>query len=939
MKAAYLAGCAMVALLSGGMEAWAQDGASAPSTNPGQGAVTTAQPGDPGPPPGPSTSEPPSVSSPGAPSTTGVGEIVVTAQRRRESLEKVPGTVQALTGQALENLNATTFEDVLKYTPNVSFGNNGPGQGSIFMRGLSTGFAGGQSSATIANFPNVALYLDDQSMQFPARNLDIYAVDLDRIEVLEGPQGTLFGGGAEAGAIRYITNKPKLDRFEGDAEADYGFTSGGGQNASGHVTINLPLIADKFAIRAVVYDDRKGGYIDNVSSTFTRSNQDLGNYYFGIKPSANGRCPNGLPPGGSGCTSPNFPQANNFALAQGKSNPVTYEGARIEALYRFNNDWDVLLTQSLQSLDSEGAFYEYPIGSDFQPLQPLQETSFVPNYDRDSFESTSAAVNGKLGPLSAIYTAAYTVRTISNQQDYSNYSRAGGGIYYQCTGGNAGAGLFGAGSPLTCYSPIGYWRDKVRSDHFSNEARLATPDTWRLRGLFGAYYENFRIDDNMNFNYKTIPACSQTQLAASTAPGGLPCVADVMPNPASTLNDPGVRGDQTAFGEDTRRGYDQTAFFANVDFDVIPGKLTISGGTRYFNYREFEVGSQYSTSAACVDVLNGACTAGEVNINANNDHVTYDGFKSRAVLTYHVNPDTTVYYLFSQGFRPGGFNRAVSNVAPITVGGVTSEQFTRPNGYAPDSLTNNEIGLKTQVFEHRLQLNLSAYYMEWDNTQFGFYNPTELGNTSFLTNGPDYLIDGAEIQFIARPFDTPLLHGLTVQGSASYNHDFQSTSPCLVSNATGSPTLGQCITQVQAKGAAAATPFANPFGTLNSTPAFSPDWEANLRARYEFNLVDDYRGFVQAAGSYTGSMYNEPSTYPSGAGVVVPNTTLLRYLQPAYATADASIGVSKDRYTVTLWANNLFDSHASTFTNSTQFIKSEVPIRPRIVELKLQAAF
>ena len=934
MRAGYLAGCAVLALLSGGGGAFAADTAAQASANPGAGAVTPA-PATPGAPPvAPSTTHLPPPPAAAVASSSGVQEVVVTAQRRRESLERVPGTVQALTGQSLANLNATTFNDVLKYTPNVSFGENGPGQGSIFMRGLSTGFAGGQSSATIGNFPNVGLYLDDQSMQFPARNIDIYAVDLDRIEVLEGPQGTLFGGGAEAGAIRYITNKPKLNKFEGDAEADYGFTSGGGQNASGHVTLNLPLIEDKLAVRAVVYDDRHGGYIDNVPSTFTRSNQDLGNYYFGIKPGANGRCPNGGAPGASGCTSPSFPQANNFALAQGDSNPVTYTGARIEAFYKINPDWDILLTQSLQSLESDGAFYEYPIGSDFQPLAPLQETSFVPNYDRDSFENTAATLNGKLGPLSAIYTAAYTVRTISNQQDYTNYSRAGGGIYYQCTGGTANEGLFGNGTPLTCYSPLGYWRDKVRNTHFSNEARLSTPDDWRLRGLVGAYYENFRIDDNMNFDYKSIPACSASQLAVSTAPGGLPCVADVMPSPTATLNDPGVRGDQTAFGEDTRRGYDQTAFFANLDFDIIPGKLTISGGTRYFNYREFEVGSQYSTSAACVDVLNGACTAGEVNINSHNDHVTYDGFKSRAVLTYHVNPDTTVYYLFSQGFRPGGFNRAVSNVAPITVGGVTSAQLTRPNGYAPDSLTNNEVGLKTQLFEHRLQFNLSAYYMEWDNTQFGFYNPTELGNTSFLTNGPDYLIKGAEVQVIATP-----VHGLTLQGSASYNDDFQSTSPCLVSNAVGSPTLGQCITQIQAKGATTATPFANPFGTLNSTPAFSPYWEANLRARYDFNLVEDYRAFVQAAGSYTGAMYNEPSTYPSGAGVLVPNTTLLRYLQPAYATADASIGVTKDRYTVTLWANNLFDSHASTFTNSTQFIKAEVPIRPRIVEMKLQATF
>src|SRR5215831_12129150 len=143
--------------------------------------------------------------------------VVVSATRRDESVQEVPNTVQAFTGQTLSDANVLTLDSLLRFTPNVTYGNNGPGQGEIIMRGLSNGFRGNQSSGTIANFPNVAIYLDDQSMQFPARNVDIYMVDMDRIEVLEGPQGTLFGGGAEAGAVRYITNKPKLDAFAGRA--------------------------------------------------------------------------------------------------------------------------------------------------------------------------------------------------------------------------------------------------------------------------------------------------------------------------------------------------------------------------------------------------------------------------------------------------------------------------------------------------------------------------------------------------------------------------------------------------------------------------------------------------------------------------------------------------------------------------------------------------
>src|ERR1700733_5655440 len=148
-----------------------------------------------------------------------IQEITVTAQRRNESVQDVPITIQAITGDTLKQLNVTTLDDLLRYTPNVTFSGNGPGTGNIFMRGMSSGGSGNQSQSTTAPFPNVALYLDDQSMQFPARNNDVYMVDMERVEVLEGPQGTLFGGGAQAGAIRYITNKPKLDVTEGDVNA------------------------------------------------------------------------------------------------------------------------------------------------------------------------------------------------------------------------------------------------------------------------------------------------------------------------------------------------------------------------------------------------------------------------------------------------------------------------------------------------------------------------------------------------------------------------------------------------------------------------------------------------------------------------------------------------------------------------------------------------
>jgi outer membrane receptor protein involved in Fe transport len=854
----------------------------------------------------------------------GIQEITVTAQRRVESIQDVPITIQAITGDSLKELSVTTLDDVLKYLPNVTFGANGPGQGNIFMRGLSAGSAGNQSSATIAPFPNVAVYLDDQSMQFPARNLDIYMVDMERIEVLEGPQGTLFGGGAEAGAIRYITNKPKLNVTEGNVEASYGTTAGGDPNTSVNATLNLPLIADTLAIRGVIYDERRGGYITNVPSTFTRNNSDLGNFYAGITPNAAGICPNGLP-GTKYCAVPGSPVANNYTLAGNATNPVTYQGIRLSALYQINDDWNALIAQSYQNMEADGEFVQYPTGSAGQALGPDQATIFTPSYDKDKYENTSWTVNGKIGDLKAVYTGGYLVRHIDQQADYTNYTRSVGGWYYSCSGGPLKGSGLGAGTPATCYSPVSSWQDTVTNTHQSHEFRLSTPDEWQVRGILGAYWEDFEIRDVMNFNYKTIPSCDAANLAAALA-GGLPCVANVATAPGSTATDPGVRGDNTAFGEDAQRGYKQTAVFGSIDYDLIPKVLTATAGTRYYHYSEFETGSEYATTTGCIDVPNGGCTSGEHNINAENLNTTYHGFKSRANLAWHITPDTMVYYTFSQGFRPGAFNRTVSGVAKDVDG---NPQYEKPHGYAPDSLTNHEIGLKSDFFERRLQVNLSAYRMYWDNVQLLFFNPTELGNTTFGVNGPNYTITGAELQLVAR-----VTEGLTVQGSGSWNHSVQTNSPCLVDNIAASPGVGQCITEV--KGAA----FLNPFGALGTVPAFSPSSEFNLRARYDWSF-NDYKSFVMAGASHIGTMYNQPATYTPGdtPAEAIPNTTLLRYQQPGYTTYDAAFGVAKDNWTAQLFGTNLSNSNASTFTSSAQFIKSEVPLRPRVLGVKFGYKF
>lgn len=874
--------------------------------------------------------------------------VTVTAQRRAQSAQDVPITIQTLTGEQLQDLSITSFEDAVQYLPNVSYGGNGPGQGDIFIRGMSTGGNGGnQSSASYLPFPNVAVYLDDQSVQFPGRNLDIYLVDMQRIEVLEGPQGTLFGGGAEAGAIRYITNKPQLDETSGNVQATYGITAHGDPNEAVNAVVNLPIIDDVFALRGVIYSDHRGGYIDNLPSTFTRSNSDAvgGLSLMGIQ-AVNGVCPgypisNGEPSSSGFCVPYNSQVANNYDLAGRAQNPVDYGGIRVEGLLKVNDDWNVLLTQSYQNMEADGSFAQYVYGSDYgvpgtatgpnpspQLLGPWEGTFFAPTYDKDRFENTALTVNGKVGDLQLVYSTAYLVRHVDQAADYTNYTRSTSGYYYTCSGGSG----FDPGSTPTCYSPVASWYDQTRNEHLSNELRLSTPDDLRVRGLLGFYQENFNIADNQNFMYRSLPSCSDPQTLANAQAGNGVCLASIGPVPASYDTDPDPRNPNVAYGEDEHRGYSQYAAFTSIDFDLIPKVLTITGGTRFYHYHEYEFGTRYTTNSGCVDVIecveNGVPTiygGGNIIDPPNTD---YHGFRSRGNISWHVTPDVMLYYTFSQGFRPGGFNRFQKAVGTAPNG---VAQFESPYSYAPDSLTNHEVGIKSEWFEHRLELNVSAYHMLWDNAQFVFFDPLEgFGNSNFVVNGPNYRINGAEVQLAARPID-----GLTVQASGAWNSSEQTNAVCLVSNIPDSPSYGQCISQTKKSGII--YEITSPLGEPDTRPAFSPPFEFSLRARYDWVMPGDYTGFISAGANHIGYMTNEPIGYPPAT--IPAGSTRELFYQPGYTTYDASVGVSKERWTVTLYGQNLTNSDASTYTSSAQYIEMQVPLRPRVLGLTVDYKF
>ena len=598
-------------------------------------------------------------------SDRGIADIIVTATRREEALNKIPLAIQALSGDSLSDLNITSFDKLIEYLPNVRSASRGPGASSIFIRGLSTDSPGLQVAGTAGAQPTVALYINDAPASLVGRNLDLYTVDLQRVEVLAGPQGTLFGSSAMGGAIRYITNKPDTSEFHAGFNAKYAFTKSGEESAAGDAFINVPIIKDKIGLRAVFYTDVAGGYIDNVPGTF----RIPFNGNVGIP----GRLPTGNPllvmraiqscqatattavPNctGSLYRAPTRQTINNDNFVEKDYNDATYRGGRIALTWNVTDDWSVDVMHLRQELDTDGVFdYEPDVGD-------LQVTKFNDNSLRDKVSLSTLAINGRLGALDLIYTGSYMKHRATQIADYAGYSNSGLYIpYYECDRGVYYTAAYNGNIGNTCYAPNKSYQVRNRTKRFTQEFRVTTPADQRLRGTFGLFYDNNKLFDNTDWSY--------LQEAAGF-------IYRRAPNPAVDANDTSVRPVKVGFFNDVQRKDRQFAAYGEASFDIIPERLTVTGGLRYYNEKASINGSSatsfgaggrgiynpatgtYSASATPPQFFGIAANLNQLYADAS--PAKYTGVLYKANLTYKLDDASLIYGTFSDGFRPGGFNR------------------------------------------------------------------------------------------------------------------------------------------------------------------------------------------------------------------------------------------------------------------------------------------
>jgi iron complex outermembrane recepter protein len=369
----------------------------------------------------------------------GLEEIVVTAQKREESLQNVPISITAFGTEKLEELNVTSFADYAKLIPSLSFVTTGPGTAKVYFRGVASGGDGNHSGSQ----PSVGTYLDEQPITTIQGALDLHIYDIARVEALAGPQGTLYGASAQAGVVRIITNKPKIGEFSGSVSAGANLTAHGDPGYVVEGFTNIP-VSDNAAIRLVGWYQHDGGYIDNVAGTR--------------------RYPV------SGIT------INNRAIAKDNYNFSDTYGARAALKIDLNDSWSVTPTIMGQINKSEGIF-----GYD-RNVRELAVTHFLPETYNDKWYQAALLVEGKLGSLDLTYSGSYLKRQLDVQADYTDYS-----FFYDPV---SGASFTDAAGNLVDPS-----QSTIGNDTFSkqsHELRVASDKGNRFRFVGGVFFQEQR---------------------------------------------------------------------------------------------------------------------------------------------------------------------------------------------------------------------------------------------------------------------------------------------------------------------------------------------------------------------------------------------------------------------------------------------------------------
>lgn len=635
--------------------------------------------------------------------SSGIETVVVTAQKRKEDPNKIAMSISAISGEALQEQHVTDITDLTRSVPNISFSQNngaGPGLTNIEMRGVSSE----------AGSSTVAVYMDDTSVTvgnvYSMGTVEPKFFDLDRVEVLRGPQGTLYGASSMGGTIKFVANQPDLKDYETDVFAQVSSTKGGSTNTSGYLVGNIPLVKDELALRIGVQANNTSGFISQVD-------------------------------------------ANGNVVANGINSSSDQE-ARIALKWKPTKDLTILPSVYYQLVNGHGnsAF-------DLSTLPNYQTSILVrePSADRLVVPNLTVNYDMEIGTLTSV--SSFFQREFNRTLDGRNYVTApfistnpnsGCYIYVAACGGTVPDSLLttinGLPSPTTLDSKVQQFSEELRLASKAYDASVS-PWTW-VGGLYFANERTTVIENdpisglNAAFAQNGIDVNDLNALSnALYFPGN----AALGIAPGTPYANP-FPNDNLYYGYEHLRDQ-QSAVFGEANY--------------YFNPTlHATVGVRYLTASDSIFQTNGLYLAG-FNTNAYSSLSNAESSRAttpKFALTWEVDPTNTVYTSAAKGFRLGGGNEFVP--PQLCAADLQALNLTQaPGSYEPDSLWSYEVGNKSRFLNNRLAINADVYYLNWKNLQQYVVLPT--CQYEYNTNVGNATSKGAEIDIKFKPVPQWLL--------------------------------------------------------------------------------------------------------------------------------------------------------------------------------------
>ncbi len=757
--------------------------------------------------------------------STALPDIVVTAERRETKLKDTPASVEAFTADRLDAQGIRGIDDLARVSPGVLFVRQGTSASAnyndensdIAIRGIDSN----------AGASTTGLYIDDtpiqtRHMQFGTVTAFPALFDLDRVEVLRGPQGTLFGSGAEGGAIRFIQPEPSVKTSSAYARAEVGTTKDGAPSYEAGAAFGAPITEGKIGYRISASYRFDGGYVDRDQYSIVGASNTTG----------------GVPT--SSLTSPLT--LRDTGTVDSNANWQKTETLRAAVKLQLSADTSVTPSVYYQRLHINDTAVFWPALSSAGSGQ-LRSGNAQPNTSTDPFSLWAVKVESDLGWARASSNTSYFDRNQSATTDYTQWvNTVFNGLVASVPG------------PATTTA-----RFQDVQHNFTEELKLQSPGTTpALNWVAGLFFSH---------QYENTPETFDLTTAN-------PAFAQILPAGNDYLQSPYATTDR------------QIALFGQVDLEVLP-KVKATLGLRVANIRT--VGNGF---------FSGPLAGGPV---VTSGQLTETPVTPKFGLSYEPDPDDLIYTTISKGYRVGGINSQVGALCGSSLAqlGLSSA----PPTFKSDSLWSYEIGAKDTLLDHRLQIDSSAYYIDWKDIQHNIYLACGL---QFAANLGKATSKGLDVAMHLRATQSLTL-GLDVGYTDAYYNN---------TVFAGAPGNG--------------APIVTAGDVLATTP-----WNVNLALDYLFASLGRYDPYVHVDYQFTnGQRGLAPIQDTNNAlGTVADPST-----PPVVATRVLALraGARWDQFDASFFVNNVLNQEPVLF-QSRDIVGSQLffqrTLRPRTIGL------